>query len=189
MEPFPPPFYCILAHFVNKPFHSMYLVILFYFAAVRARSNLLIIYISHVWCLFVFQCSNEWGGVCLFHHPLSHLGSRGRESHAPRPHQPRLKSPHSTTPLSLFLRLTPQLHPINYPGLWGMRDLNEVREVSSSMLCTSSLHPATFVPHKNLPNWKLLFAKWRRRRKSLPWTERREESRNGDCHKWLVTSD
>ena len=34
-----------------------------------------------------FHCSNEWG-VCLSQHPLSHLGSRGRESHAPNwPHQ------------------------------------------------------------------------------------------------------
>ena len=53
MEPFPPPFYCALAHFVNKPFHSMYLVILLYFIAVRAISHLFVIYI------YMF-------GVCLF---------------------------------------------------------------------------------------------------------------------------
>ena len=45
--------YCALAHFVNKPFHSMYLVILLYFLAVRA--------ISHLFVIYIYMCD-----VCLF---------------------------------------------------------------------------------------------------------------------------
>ena len=52
-------------------------------------------------CLFCIVAMS--GGVCLFHHPLSHLGSRGRESHAPPPHQPPAPPPSTPPPRPLHL--------------------------------------------------------------------------------------
>ena len=132
-------------------------------------------------CLFVFHCSNEWG---VFASSTTHsvIWGAGGESPMHRrltSHLPPHPPPYTPPPRPLHLFFSPpffsNLHlsraPLQsvIPGyeVWGL-----------SMLCTSSLTPATFrLPHKNLPNWTLLFAKWLLEKKSSTNRERQDESR------------